>query len=394
MNHTVNRIPVWTSIGVFLVLIFLSVAALCSSNIYRGYEVSAQGVRIGFIHGREPFENSAGELQRRLKDEYGVNLGIMEGGFEYEQQSFKISDILNGDVALPSLIQKIGVLTTAGVIVVDGVEKVVVGNKVIAEHILQGMLQEIPDKEKYIDVGFVNDIAIKEREARLEEVSKVADAIRLLKTEGHIIIRTKEKAVLEEDIPFEEVVYTDAKLAPGERKLVSRGYPGKKEVEAVVTKYNGIEVCRDIIKEKIITKPVNSKIAAGTATSKAEKTQSAFSNPARGSISSRFGMRDGRLHQGIDIAANFGDNIYSAEKGTVTFAEWYAGYGRLITIQHEGGLATYYGHCSKILVKKGQKVSKGQKIGLVGDSGMSNGPHLHFEVRKNGVPQNPENYFK
>lgn len=394
MNYTANKIPVWTSACIFVVLVFLSVATLCSSNIYHGYEVFAGGVRIGFVHGREPFESSAGELQRRLKDEYGVNLNIIEDGFEYKQQSFNVSQLLNGDVTLPELIRKIGVLTTAGVIVVDGEERVVVGNKVIAERLLHGILQDVPDKEKYIDVSFVNSVAIKEKEVPLKDVSKISDAVCLLRTGGYLVVRTKEKVVLEEDIPFEEAIYTDASLPSGERKVVSRGYPGKKEVEAVITKYNGVEVCRDIIKEKIITKPVSSKIAVGSAGNTGTKTSGAFNSPARGRVTSRFGMRNGRLHQGIDIAANFGDDIYSAEKGTVTFAGWYAGYGQLIKILHEGGVTTYYGHCSKILVKNGQSVSKGQKIGLVGDSGQSDGPHLHFEVRKDGVPQNPENYLK
>jgi len=119
-----------------------------------------------------------------------------------------------------------------------------------------------------------------------------------------------------------------------------------------------------------------------------------LATPSRGAISSNFGARWGRKHEGIDIAANTGDPIYAALDGAVTYAGWAAGYGNFIKLKHANGVETAYGHCSKIDVKVGQSVKKGQKIGAVGNTGNSTGPHLHFEVLVNGVHKNPLTYLK
>ncbi len=112
---------------------------------------------------------------------------------------------------------------------------------------------------------------------------------------------------------------------------------------------------------------------------------SGFVWPAQGILSSRFGWRWGRLHQGIDIAAPVGTPILSSADGTVDFAGWNSGgYGNMIDIIHTNGSVTRYAHLSRIRVKKGQSISQSQVIGLMGNTGSSTGPHLHFEIRPNG----------
>jgi murein DD-endopeptidase MepM/ murein hydrolase activator NlpD len=114
--------------------------------------------------------------------------------------------------------------------------------------------------------------------------------------------------------------------------------------------------------------------------------------PVNGPVVSPFGMRWGRMHEGIDIGVGYGTPIAAAASGTVIYAGWMGGYGNLIIIDHGGGIATAYGHQSSFAVGGGH-VSQGQTIGYVGCTGHCFGPHLHFEVRVNGSPVDPLGYL-
>jgi murein DD-endopeptidase MepM/ murein hydrolase activator NlpD len=111
--------------------------------------------------------------------------------------------------------------------------------------------------------------------------------------------------------------------------------------------------------------------------------------PARGRVTSEYGRRWGRMHQGIDIAAPTGTPIYAARGGTVFVAGRMSGYGNTVMIDHGGGFTTLYGHQSRIMVSDGQTVERGTRIGSVGNTGNSTGPHLHFETRYGGAARNP-----
>jgi len=100
-----------------------------------------------------------------------------------------------------------------------------------------------------------------------------------------------------------------------------------------------------------------------------------------------------RFHAGLDFAASYGSTIRAADSGTVIFAGWYGGYGKAVIIDHGRGITTLYGHTSELYVVEGQGVQRGQAIAAVGSTGLSTGPHLHFEVRRNGTPVNPASYL-
>ena len=127
----------------------------------------------------------------------------------------------------------------------------------------------------------------------------------------------------------------------------------------------------------------------------ADTTPSAagFTWPTSGQITSGFGPRWGRMHQGLDIAAPTGRPITAAKSGTVIVAGWSGGYGQLVVVDHGGGLATAYAHQSRIAVKTGDPVTQGGLVGFVGSTGHSTGPHLHFEVRVNGAARDPLPYL-
>ena len=116
--------------------------------------------------------------------------------------------------------------------------------------------------------------------------------------------------------------------------------------------------------------------------------------PAKGTLTSRFGMRNGRKHEGIDIAAPKGTPVRAAAAGEVVFSGWGpTGYGKMVIIKHQHHLTTLYAHNSKLISKKGNRVKQGQKISLVGSTGRSTGPHLHFEVRNNTRAKDPIKYL-
>ncbi len=123
--------------------------------------------------------------------------------------------------------------------------------------------------------------------------------------------------------------------------------------------------------------------------------------PSAHNVGSSFGMRPhpilkvNKMHTGIDIGAAHGASIVASNNGTVTLAAYLSGYGYTVILDHGGGISTLYAHCSSLLVKTGQSVTKGQTIARIGSTGLSTGPHLHFEVRENGVPVDPLiNYLK
>ena len=116
--------------------------------------------------------------------------------------------------------------------------------------------------------------------------------------------------------------------------------------------------------------------------------------PLQGRISSEFGKRWGRNHNGLDIAVPVGTPVKAAEGGKVVFSGDAGTYGKFVKIDHGNGIVTAYAHLSEINVKKGQIVEANSQIALSGNTGRSTGPHLHFEIVQNGVPLNPKPYIK
>jgi len=116
--------------------------------------------------------------------------------------------------------------------------------------------------------------------------------------------------------------------------------------------------------------------------------------PLKGLLYSRFGMRQGQRHDGIDLAAPEGTPVTAAAEGAVVYAGQQAGYGHVVILRHARGLLTVYAHNAKLLVAEGDRVKAGDPIARVGQSGKTTGPHLHFEVREGAKPRDPLLYLK
>lgn len=128
---------------------------------------------------------------------------------------------------------------------------------------------------------------------------------------------------------------------------------------------------------------------ASSRSSSSSSSSTSYAWPVKGRITSGFGLRSGGFHEAIDIGVPTGTTVRAARAGKVTFSGWASGYGYLVKISHGNGYETRYAHNSKLLVNVGQQVEQGQAIAYSGSTGNSTGPHLHFEIRKNGVELNP-----
>jgi len=204
-----------------------------------------------------------------------------------------------------------------------------------------------------------------------------------------------------EAIPYETEILKDDTMLVTEKVLVQAGVEGIHDVHALVTYINGVETEVEVISESNRVDPVPEIIKKGT-----KEVPRIMELAVSGGmpiplesgtyrISSPFGPRDtgiagaSTFHGGVDMAANKGTPIYASMSGTVTHSGSGTGYGLYIKINHGNGVETRYAHCSELLVDKGDYVEAGQLIGLVGNTGISSGSHLHWEVRLNGIKQDP-----
>jgi murein DD-endopeptidase MepM/ murein hydrolase activator NlpD len=222
---------------------------------------------------------------------------------------------------------------------------------------------------------------------------KPGDEVNLFVPTPLLTVRTVEQVQYTEETDFETEVKTDDSMYKNQKKIITKGEKGTSEIVANVTKLNGIVEEKEIINEKVIVEPITEVVVQGTKELPKTAATGSFMVPTSGRLSSPYGMRNGSMHRGIDLANSTGTNIYAADGGRVTFAGYKGSYGYMIEVNHENGYITRYAHNSKLLVKSGERVYRGQHIAEMGNTGRSTGPHLHFEILVNGSHQNPSRYI-
>lgn len=223
---------------------------------------------------------------------------------------------------------------------------------------------------------------------------RVGEELIITVPEPKLAVVRQEEMYYEEDYE-EEVIYVDNdEWYTTQRQTLQEPSAGHRRVIALVTFENDKETAREIIKEEVTYEAVPKIVERGT------KIPPTYIKPiAGGRKSSGFGRRSrptkgaSTYHKGIDWATPTGTAVNASCGGTVAKAGWGSGYGYVVYINHPDGRQTRYGHLSKVLVSAGQTVSQGQKIALSGNTGVSTGPHLHFEILINGSQVDPLKYL-
>lgn len=233
-----------------------------------------------------------------------------------------------------------------------------------------------------------------------EKYVQIGAELQVTKPEAPLTVRTVETVSEKQPSKPETIVRKSSELPLGKRKVVRPGRDGVKTVDYIVTKENGQVISKQWTGQQVVQESLPEVVYKGTKVTPKKKavtvTQksggSMFAWPVSGArITSPYGHRWGRSHEGVDLVG--GSTIMAAASGRVVFAGQQSGYGNVVIVDHGNGYRTLYGHMRKISVSNGQSVGQGSKLGVMGNTGRSTGTHLHFEVQKNGVAQNPMNYL-
>ncbi len=416
----------------------------------RGFDVYLGSEKIGSTRNEEDVQTIVEFIKADLANTYKAEI-VLNKDIKFEPTHVKESEILS-NLEFNSIIKsEVSFFVAAHSLVVNGEELGVVKTLSDAETILDAIkepyLANIDESSNLKEVSLLEDVNIIKKEVSYDEltspeqliemiqdggeekrihtievgenfwtIAKIydlnpldveaanpdrdqlrlqpGDEINLVMPKSLITVTTVEEVEYIEDIEFEVIVETNDAMFTNEKKTKVEGVRGQTKIVANEIKHNGRLFEKEILNEEVIKEPITQVIIKGTKELPKTAATGSLMMPTRGRISSRYGSRWGRMHRGLDIAAPTGTPIKAADGGTVTKSGWSNGLGYMIEINHGNGYVTRYGHCSKLLVKQGAKVYKGQEIAKVGNSGNSTGPHLHLEVLINGVHKNPSNYVK
>jgi len=370
-----------------------------------GQEVTYRRVRVS----QSPVLTS-GELKARLKDALSLYTRAVVVRVD-GKELFYLKNVETAQAFLDSVRQMYAVRPDKEAFFAEQVETAVedapVGRVMSIEEALSAVRRGIEEKWRYTvkegdtlwGIAAAQDLSVEEvitaNPGMDPETLSIGQVIRLRREKPILTVVQEYETAKVEPIPFPKEIRYDSSLHRGQVKVVQYGKPGRKEVRYAVRVENGVEVSREIIATRQLSAPVKQVERRGSRYLLASRGQGRASIgwPVSGPIVSGFGMRWGRMHTGVDIAAKYGTAVVAAGSGTVIRAGWYGGYGRTVDIDHGDGVVTRYAHLSKIGVGLGETVRRGQYIGRVGSSGHTTGPHLHFEVIVNGSPRNPLRYL-
>ena len=376
----------------------IGVMAICTAMLptdalgywANGYEVLVNGNSIGIVENELEVSSMLAIVNHQLTSAYdeeaAVNPDIQLRAKLVTSEKLLDKQTLHDEIASCS-----DKMTEATRITIDGAESICVADSNAVTESVQLVTEALGIEDGQSDV--VELVGYYDQLAPEVSVLSAEEAADYLINEKLLTVYTSVTDVTEESyIPTPEE-YTDETLYEGVKVTTDKGVAGSTTVTTVSSYVNG-ELTNTTVSSEITDYGTPAKVAVGTKPRPAGVGSGTFMIPTNGRLSSPFGMRWGRMHNGIDLAASVGTPIYAADEGTVICSEYKGSFGNLVQIDHGNGYTTYYAHNSENLVSVGQTVAKGDLIAKIGSTGRSTGPHLHFEIRYDDVPQDPMNYLK
>lgn len=451
-NIGLNNIHIRIALSTFMILVMIVLGIVAYKTHLlntQAFDVYIGESIIGTVKSKDEILNIVEEIKDELSDEYDMDIAFTK---EISFEDTNVKDELLTPVGdfKGAIKSRLGFMVYGYVLNVDGQDVGALKTQEDMENIIE-MIKEpfrakIPEGEVLKDIRILQDIKIEKKEIAFNKIKeiedfhnylltnseeikihtvevgesfwtiakmynmsvddliaanpdknpelvKIGDEVKLILPKPVLTVETISEIEYDKEINYDTKIEYDEDMYNTHQNIKVAGEGGSSRILESKIRENGLIVKEEIIKEEITKEPVTEIVIKGSKEPPKTMATGDFLRPTRGRVSSPYGMRNGRMHKGVDIAAGIGTSIKAADGGKVVYSGYRGAYGKMIEIDHENGYKTRYAHNSKLLVGVGERVYKGQEISKMGSTGRSTGSHLHFEVIKSGNNQNPSKYI-
>ena len=364
------------------------------------YAVSYEGQEIGYVSSKEDAQQIIDDVEYQASEILGENFSL--------EDRVSVTSVISGRSAAENdemekiVLDSVEEIEELYGVYIDGELVAAVKDEATVDSIVSEIVAEYEEDDAYVSIN--ESVATKfgyVPSSLRRDAAELRDMLDPENEESEYALSIKKAYIVREETitPFETETVSDSSMYEGQSKVIQNGVDGVSVATYAVVEIDGVVVENTLVSEKVETEVVNKRVAKGTKERPSTISYGSYMFPTNGQISSYFGYRNvsvgSSYHQGLDIWGSYGQAIWAADGGEVTFAGWNnGGYGYLVVIRHDNGEETYYAHCSSVAVSVGERVFQGQTIAYMGATGTASGVHVHFEVRVGGTPVDPLSCLK